>query len=295
MSLPMILETAMRRREHDREARPTRLGHWDQPAQTRLAPGVPEPALLTLQRTAGNRAVSRLVDRSRSRSGSAHHLLLRQGAGAEPDATGGAAAVTDASIGQPPPVHLSATDLLKAVTLHPAIELTGGSSGTTGEAAPPSPAEAAPTTSSASADQPSRPHWDPTLGLDPFNIQVALTRADWHRWRLGNRMTNLDILADPSVTVQMGVGPDHAVAAQLALWAVLLHINRHGDSFLDIGFGPTGTVDQHGGSLGAQAQVEEHVTNSISITFTTTVTPRLTPDGGVDLHPAEVVGMLFHL
>jgi hypothetical protein len=71
--------------------------------------------------------------------------------------------------------------------------------------------------------------------------------------------------------------------------------NRHGDSFLDIGFGPTGTVDRHGGSLGARAQVEEQVANSISITFTTTVTPRLAPDGGVDLHPTEVGACSSHL
>ncbi len=266
---------------------------------------LPEPALLGLQRSAGNRAVARLVADPARAPRLARALLLRDGA------SGGAApaAVADVPLGQPPPVQVSPTDLAATVTPPSTVTYTGPGSGGTAPApaqpaapapapqapaAAPAQAPAAPAQTTTTTTDDSHPHLDPMLTRDPYNVTLSYTIADLHAFRLRSRLADVDFLADPAASIAIGLDPAHAVAGQASVNVILAHIKRNGDSLLDLGFGPTATLSGDGLAAGAQATAELHLDERASLTFTASVTPTAAPGGGVDLQPSAVLGYARH-
>jgi hypothetical protein len=76
---------------------------------------------------------------------------------------------------------------------------------------------------------------------------------------------------------------------------MLVHIKQNGESVLDLGFGPSVSVDGSGASVGGQATAEYHVTDRASITFTATATPVPNGSGGLDVNSSAIVGAAFHV
>ena len=216
--------------------------------------------------------------------------------------------VQNVPLGQPPPVQVTPAELAAGPSAPPStVTYTGSPQAGTAASAqagadapaqpaatttPAAPAPAGPTPSTAADD--SKPHLDPTLTVDPFNVTVTLTVADLHVWRSTNRVVDVDFLADPSASISVGVDPAHAVAGQAGANLILAHIKQHGDSVLDLGFGPSVSTDGSGVTASAQATAELHVTDRASITFTATLTPSRNATGGVDVSSSEVVGAAVH-
>jgi hypothetical protein len=269
-----------------------------------------EHPLFEIQRSAGNRAVSDLVSNPSRSPGLLRALLLRDGPAAGPTPGG----VQDVPIGQPPPVTVSPAELAAGPSAPPnTVSYAGGSGAAPPTAAPastpapaggtpapgpsaPAPAAATPATTTATSPptDDSHAHLDPTLTVDPFNVTLTLTVADLHAWRSSHHLADVDFLADPSVAISVGTDPAHAVAGQAAVNLMLVHVKQNGESVLDLGFGPSVTVDGSGASVGAQATAELHVTDRASITFTATATPTPNGSGGLDVNSSAVVGAAFH-
>jgi hypothetical protein len=298
-------------RAHGHRRRGTRLGD-ERPEELAALAELGHP-LLALQRSAGNRAVSGLVaNPARSPAALARALLLRDGPAGAGGAPGG---VQDVPIGQPPPATVGPGEIAAGPSPPPnTVTYTGAGSAATPTAAPastPAPgggqsAPAAPATGTDPATTPatttntapptdtSTPHLDPTLTVDPFNVTLTLTVADLHVWRSSHRLVDVDFLADPSVAISVGTDPAHAVAGQAAVNLMLVHVKQNGEAVLDLGFGPSASVDAGGASVGGQATAEYHVTDKASITFTATVTPTPNGSGGLDVNSSAVVGAAFH-
>jgi hypothetical protein len=270
--------------------------------------------LFEIQRSAGNRAVSELVSNPSRSPGLLRALLLRDGPAAGPTPGG----VQDVPIGQPAPTTISPAELAAGVPAPPNTVTYGGggSSAAPSTAAPastPTPAGGTPapapdpsattagpatspatTTATAPPTDDSHAHLDPTLTVDPFNVTLTLTVADLHAWRSSHHLADVDFLADPSVAISVGTDPGHAVAGQAAVNLMLVHIKQNGESVLDLGFGPSVSVDGSGASVGGQATAEYHVTDRASITFTATATPVPNGSGGLDVNSSAIVGAAFH-
>jgi hypothetical protein len=273
-------------------------------AAGRAATVAADHPLLLLQRAAGNRAVSELVANPSRSPALARALLLRDG-----PAGGGAPAggVQDVPIGQPPPVTVGPGEIAAGPAAPPNTVTYTGAGPTTSRApggGQPAPAGQMPatapattpatTTNTSPPTDDSTPHLDPTLTVDPFNVTLTLTVADLHAWRSSHRLVDVDFLADPSVAISVGTDPAHAVAGQAAVNLVLVHVKQHGEAVLDLGFGPSASIDAGGGSLGAQATAEYHLTDKASITFTATATPAPNGSGGLEVNSSAVVGAAFH-
>jgi hypothetical protein len=251
-----------------------------------------EHPMLALQHSIGNRAVAEL----------ARSMLLRQ-----PDGQAAPQELHDVPIGQPPPAQVPATDLAAAGSPPPTVTYTGPPVATaaapttapttpaapsTAQAPAPDPAQTAPQTPAPTGDT-STPHSDWTLTRDPFNVTLTYTIADLHLWRSRSRMLDVDFLADPSASISVGLDEPHAAAGGAAVNIFLVHIKQNGDSFLDLGVGPSVGLDGSGATVSGQGTAELHLNDTTSLTFTATFTPTPGPDG-LGLQSTEVVGFMKH-
>ncbi len=253
-----------------------------------------EHPMLALQHSIGNRAVA----------GLARSLLLRQ-----PDGHAAPQELHDVPIGQPPPTQVPAADLASAGGSPPATVTYTGPPAAAATTAPTTPA--APSTAQAPAPDPaqapaqtpaatpaptgdtSTPHSDWTLTRDPFNVTLTYTIADLHLWRSRSRLLDIDFLADPSASISVGLDEPHAAAGGAAVNLFLVHVKQNGDSFLDLGVGPSVGFDGSSATVSGQGTAELHLDATTSLTFTATFTPTPGPDG-LGLNSTEVLGFMKH-
>ncbi len=235
--------------------------------------------MLGLQHSLGNRAVA----------GLARSLLLRQPGGQQAPTE-----LHDVPIGQPPPTQVPAADLASAggsppstvtYTGPPAATAAAPTTAPTTPAAPstaqppaPDPAQTPGTTPAPTGDT-STPHSDWTLTRDPFNVTLTYTIADLHLWRSRSRFLDVDFLADPSASISVGLDEPHAAAGGAAVNIFLFHVKQNGDSFLDLGAGPSLGFDGSSATVSGQGTAELHLDATTSLTFTATFTPTPGPDG----------------
>ena len=139
----------------------------------------------------------------------------------------------------------------------------------------------------------STPHSDWTLTRDPFNVTLTYTIADLHLWRSRSRLLDVDFLADPSASISVGLDEPHAAAGGAAVNLFLVHVKQNGDSFLDLGAGPSVGFDGSSATVSGQGTAELHLDATTSLTFTATFTPTPGPDG-LGLNSTEVFGFMKH-
>ena len=224
--------------------------------------------MLALQHSIGNRAVA----------GLARSLLLRQ-----PDGQAAPQELHDVPIGQPPPTQVPAADLASGGGSPPAtVTYTGPSRGRgpddgSDHARPrprprrprppirPRPLRRHRQRRPRRPGDTSTPHSDWTLTRDPFNVTLTYTIADLHLWRSRSRLLDIDFLADPSASISVGLDEPHAAAGGAAVNIFLFHVKQNGDSFLDLGVGPSVGYDGSSATVSGQGTAELHLDATTSI------------------------------
>lgn len=113
-------------------------------------------------------------------------------------------------------------------------------------------------------------------GSDPATYTVTVIYRDFDVWKFGNDDTELDVIHEPNISVQMSPNPYNPTTYQAAFSLVNLHLKRNWGLFKpDVEFSLSPQLSTSG--LGAaptaalQAQIELHVTSTISLTAQTAV------------------------
>ena len=113
------------------------------------------------------------------------------------------------------------------------------------------------------------------LTRSPMTYQLSVVFRNLDALKLGDDDTELALLHEPNVSVQLSPDPNNPVAYQAAISLVNLHVKRNlGLLKPDVEFSFAGQTGLSGGafSAGLQAQIELHVSTQISLTASSGVT-----------------------
>jgi len=111
-------------------------------------------------------------------------------------------------------------------------------------------------------------------GKNPTTYSVTVVFRNLDALKLGKGDTELALLHEPNVSVQVSPDPNNQAAYQAAISIVNLHLKRNWGLLkpdVELSFGAQAGVTQPGNSpaAGVQAQLEVHVTTRISLVATT--------------------------
>ena len=147
-------------------------------------------------------------------------------------------------------------------------------------------------------------------GANPATYTVTVIYRNFDKWKFGDDDTELDVIHEPNISVQLSPDPNNPATYQAAFSLINLHLKRNwGLIKPDVEFSLSPQISQPGlggvPSGGLQAQIELHVTSTISLTAQTSVgvgpamKPGDPPDYGA-LHYGNVsfspfmIGILGH-
>jgi hypothetical protein len=112
------------------------------------------------------------------------------------------------------------------------------------------------------------------LTRNPMTMQVSVVFRNLDALKLGEGDTELALLHEPNVSVQLSPDPNNPVAYQGAISLVNLHLKRNwGLIKPDVELSLSGQAGFSGGApnAGLQAQLEVHVSTQISVTASSSV------------------------
>ena len=113
-------------------------------------------------------------------------------------------------------------------------------------------------------------------GAFPATYTVTVVYRNVNKWKFGDDDTELDILHEPNISVQLSPDPNNRVTYQAAFSLVNLHVKRNwGLIRPDVEFSLSPQISEPGTggapSAALQAQIELHITSKISLTAQTAV------------------------
>jgi hypothetical protein len=115
------------------------------------------------------------------------------------------------------------------------------------------------------------------LGSNPATYTVTVVYRDFDKWKFGDDTdTELDLVHEPNISVQMSPNPNNPTTYQAAFSLINLHLKRHWGLIrpdVEISLSPQISEPGSGGAPTAalQAQIELHITSKISLTAATSV------------------------
>jgi hypothetical protein len=259
-----------RRRRSRREEERGRETAGDRALEAPAEEGSPAAAVLALQRSAGNAAVSGLIQRedfqlqtpelgASLRQRSQLSLLGGQGLTLDP----------------PPQLRLTPQQLSDPAPPPPGIDFSRGTPGA-------QPASQGP-------QQAQLPE-GVELEAEGQTITVSINLRDRPLATLPNYFGTLDILTDPTVSLSMDFSPQLAPAAEASATLLTQHFRTNGREIASLALSATAGVDAEGPSGSATARAEVPIAPNAALNFTLKVQPVGNADGGVDLRFSPVVG-----
>jgi hypothetical protein len=126
-------------------------------------------------------------------------------------------------------------------------------------------------------------------GTNRMTYTITAVYRDLNAFKFGDDNTEIDLLHEPSISVQISPDPNSPAAYQASLSLINTHLKRNwGLVKPDLEFSLGGAVGMQGGSANAalQAQVEVHVTTKVSVVLGSSlgvgpgIKPGDTPDPG---------------
>jgi len=260
-----------RRRRSRREEERGRETAGDRDLEAPAENGSPSAAVLALQRSAGNAAVSGLIQRedfqlqtpelgASLRQRSRLSLLDGQGLTLDP----------------PPQIRLTPQQLSDPAPPPPGIDFTRGAAGGREEGA--------------GGPQAAELPKGVELEAEGQTITVSINLRDRPLATLPNYFGTLDILTDPTVSLSMDFSPQLAPAAEASATLLTQHFRTHGREVASLALSATAGVDAEGASGSATARAEVPIAPNAALNFTLKVQPVGNADGGVDLRFSPVIG-----